>query len=61
MYATTQPTNSKQTTIILPPLKAWRLSKGHIADRGDAGVHADRRTNRLRTRQDRERAALAGE
>lgn len=36
----------------------WAIGKGHNAHRGGAGVHGDRRTRRLRTRQAATRRAV---
>ena len=60
MHVVVMPDQSKNMTIKLPPLKPWG-KRGHIAHRGESGVHGDRRTNRLRTRGEQRRAILAQE
>jgi hypothetical protein len=59
MYATTARKDNQKTTIVLPPLPPWEVAKGHQQHRGGAGTHADRRTNRQRTRATQQRAALS--
>jgi len=59
MHTTTERKDSKKTTIVLPALKPWEVAKGHQQHRGGAGTHADRRTNRLKTRAAQQRAALS--
>jgi len=58
MHTTTERKDNRKTTIVLPPLNPWQVSKGHHQHRGGAGTHADRRTNRQRTRATQQRAAL---
>jgi hypothetical protein len=43
--------------IAINPRPIWRLGKGHNQHRSGSGVHADRRTRRLRTRADAARRA----
>ena len=47
-----------KTTISIPASNPARVKRGHSAYRGGAGVHADRRTHRLRTRSDKKRFAV---
>jgi hypothetical protein len=49
--------NDNTMRIVIDPLK---VGKGHQPHRSGAGKHHDRRTNRLRTRTQQNRAALAG-
>ena len=58
MHAT-KPVKSKKITITLATMNAWTVRRGHSAHRGGAGVHFDRRTNRLRTRSAQRQALLA--
>lgn len=60
MHVTT-PIKTKTTTITLPPLKPWRVSRGHYPHRAGSGTHGDRRLKRLRTRADQRRVALGRE
>lgn len=53
--------STKNITMTLPRLDLTRLKRGHSAHRSGAGVHYDRRTNRLRTRSAKRRAALTQE
>lgn len=59
MHTTTMKKDNRKTTIVLPPLNPWEVAKGHNKHRGGAGTHADRRTNRLRTRAAQRQAALS--
>lgn len=61
MYAVTMPNRSKKTTITLPPLKPWKVGKGHFPHRGGSGMHEVRRLKRLRTRADQQKAAALEE
>lgn len=61
MHTTNERKDDKKTTIVLLPLMPWQVAKGHKQHRGGAGTHADRRTNRLRTRAAQHRAALSDE
>ena len=58
MHAT-QPKKGNRTTISLPKLNPSRIARGHAAHRGGAGTHHDQRTQRLRSRGDQRRVALA--
>ena len=59
MHAVTMPDKSKHTRITLARLDPLKVKRGHSAHRGGAGVHFDRRTNRLRTRSAQRQASLA--
>lgn len=48
-----------RTVLILNEKKPWQVGKGHQPHRGGAGLHADKRTKRLRTRQAQRQAAFA--
>jgi hypothetical protein len=61
MHAVNMPDKSNLTTIKLPPLHPWKVSRGHRPHRGGSGKHEDRRLKRLRSRSDQRRAALVGE
>lgn len=61
MHSVNMPDKTKRTTITLPPLNPWEISRGHRPHRGGTGMHEDRRLKRLRSRGDQRRAALAGE
>lgn len=58
MHAVKMPDKSKNIRITLA-VDLWKFKRGHVAHRGGSGVHCDRRTNRLRSRGDQRRAALA--
>lgn len=47
-----------KTHISIPSSNPCRVKRGHSAYRGGAGVHADRRTHRLRTRSTQKRFAI---
>jgi hypothetical protein len=59
MHTTNERKDNRKTTIVLPSLKPWQVAKGHNQQHGGSGTHADRRTNRLRTRAAQHRAALS--
>jgi len=59
MHPVTMPVKTARTRITLARLDPWKVKRGHIAHRGGAGVHIDRRTNRLRTRSAQRQASLA--
>jgi hypothetical protein len=40
-----------RTILLLKDKKPWEVSKGHQPHRGGAGLHADKRTKRAKTRQ----------
>ena len=58
MHAT-MPVRAKKITITLAKRSDWKVRRGHSPHRGGAGVHFDRRTNRLRTRPAQRQASLA--
>lgn len=58
MHAVTMPDRSKLTTIKLPPMVPWKVSRGHRPHRGGSGTHGDRRLKRLRSRGSQLRAAV---
>jgi hypothetical protein len=48
-----------KTEVIKLNVKAsWQVGRGHAEHKSGAGVHQDRRTKRLRTRQTQLKAAL---
>lgn len=47
-----------KTHISIPASNPARVKRGHSAYRGGAGIHADRRTNRLRTKSAQKRFAI---
>lgn len=58
---TTKPIKSRrQTTITIPPVDPTKIARGHRPHRGGAGVHADRRLKRLKTRAEQVREAVGG-
>lgn len=50
--------NKNTTTIHIVGTDPTKISRGHKPHRGGAGKHADRRTNRLRTRATQLQQAL---
>jgi len=51
---------SKKFTIVIDDTPPWKVSTGHKAYRGGAGIHHDRRLKRLKTRSAQKRAAVGG-
>lgn len=49
----------KTVVLTLDVKKPWEISKGHAPRRSGAGIHADRRTKRLKTRSAKVQAAIA--
>lgn len=48
-----------RTVLILRKRKAWEVAKGHQPYRSGAGIHADKRGKRARTRQAQIQRAFA--
>ena len=48
----------KEKIVIQISVKPWEVGHGHAAHRGGAGVMADRRTKRQRTRSQQNRKAI---
>lgn len=61
MHTVSMPDKAMHTRITLARLDPWKVRRGHSAHRAGAGVHFDRRTNRLRTRAAQRQASLAQE
>lgn len=40
-----------RTILLIKEKKPWEISKGHAPHRSGAGIHADKRTKRAKTRQ----------
>lgn len=58
MHTTTPIKSRNPTSIKLPPVDPTKIARGHRPHRGGAGIHADRRLKRLRTRGDQRREAV---